>query len=124
MSSESPTPRDAHDRRETFDEAKQFEQRVARLFQLLGYKTIVNYQRDDLQFDVRIERAAKPFAVYGLVECKHWERPVGQREVREFASKVEYARRKDRKLYQAILIARTTFVNNAYASPRRSRSSS
>ncbi|MCP4661162.1 MAG: NACHT domain-containing protein, partial [bacterium] len=82
---------------------------------LLGYKTDLDYSKDALQFDVRIERAGGPFAVHGLVECKDWDRPVGQREVREFASKVEHARRADGKLYQAILIARSGFVNNAHA---------
>ena len=40
--------------------------------------------------------------------------PVTQQQVREFASKVEYAAGVDKRPYQAILVARSGFANNAH----------
>ena len=53
-------------RRGIYEKAKRFEERVAELFGLLGYRTIVDYLRDEMQF----EMAYMVFPTYALVECK------------------------------------------------------
>jgi WD40 repeat protein len=106
---------DARVRREVFERAKSFEEQVADLFRLLGYDATVDYKRDDMQFDVRLEMPSAAIAAYALVECKDTARPVTQADVREFASKVNVVRTTDECPYQAILVARTAFANNAYA---------
>lgn len=102
-------------RREIYVKAKRFEERVAELFGLLGYRTIVDYQRDAMQFDVRLERGHAAFPSYRLVECKDLGKPVTQKQVREFALKVETIRDTEKRPYQAIMVARSGFVNNAHA---------
>jgi amino acid adenylation domain-containing protein len=104
---------------EIFEKAKSFEERVAELFRFLGYTTILDYQKDDLQFDVRLEMTGGPLPVFVLVECKDTGKPIGQKQVREFASKVEHARKADVQPYQAIIVSRSGFVNNAHEVARR-----
>src|SRR4026207_666811 len=89
--SSDPEDLDILRRRGIDEKAKTFEERVAELFSLQGYRTTLDYQRDDMQFDVRVELTAGFLPVHGLVECKDTDRPVAQQQVREFASKVEYA---------------------------------
>ncbi len=108
-------------RRGIYEKAKTFEERVAELFSLQGYRTTLDYQRDDMQFDVRVELTSGILPVHGLVECKDTGRTVTQQQVREFASKVEYASDADRLPYQGILIARSGFVNNAHEAARKLR---
>jgi Tol biopolymer transport system component len=109
-----PEELDALRRRGIYEKAKTFEDRVAELFSLLGYHTTVDYKRDDMQFDVRLELSFGVIPIHALVECKDLDRPVTQQQVREFASKVEYAIRVDQLPYQAILVARSGFANNAH----------
>src|SRR5689334_21759320 len=78
-------------RRGIYEKAKTFEERVAELFGLLGYRTIVAYQRDDMQFDVVLEMATGALPSWPLVECKDTGQTVTQKQVRDFASKVETA---------------------------------
>ena len=101
-------------RRGIYEKAKTFEEKVAELFSLLGYRATVDYQRDDMQFDVRLELTVGALPIHALVECKDTDRPVTQQQVREFASKVEYAAGVDKRPYQAILVARSGFANNAH----------
>ena len=101
-------------RREIYDKAKRFEERVAELFRLQGFRTIVDYKRDDMQFDVRLEMMTGALPIFALVECKDIGQPVTQKQVRDLASKVEAARDVDKLPYQAILVARTGFANNAH----------
>jgi WD40 repeat protein len=109
-----PEELEALRRRGIYEKAKTFEERVAELFSLLGYRTTVDYKRDDMQFDVRLELSLGVIPIHALVECKDTDRPVTQQQVREFASKVEYAADADKLPYQAILIARSGFANNAH----------
>ncbi len=102
-------------RRGIYEKAKTFEEKVAELFSLLGYRATVDYQRDDMQFDIRLELTVGALPICALVECKDTDRAVTQQHVREFASKVEYAANVDKRPYQAILIARSGFANNAHA---------
>jgi len=102
-------------RREIYEKAKSFEERVAELFRLQGFRAIVDYQRDDMQFDVRLEMTTGALPIFGLVECKDTGQTVTQKQVREFASKVETARDAEKVSYQPILVARSGFANNAYA---------
>ena len=102
-------------RRGIYEKAKSFEEKVADLFRLLGYQATVDYKRDDLQFDIRLEMSGAAVPSYVLVECKDTERPVGQEEIRNFASKVEHAKRADTLPYNSILVARSRFANNAHA---------
>ena len=74
----------------------------------------MDYKRDDMQFDVRVELTMGMFPVYLLIECKDTSRPVTQQQVREFASKVEYASQADKLPYQGMLVARSQFANNAH----------
>lgn len=106
-------------RQEIYEKAKTFEERVAELFRFLGYTTTLDYQRDALQFDVRLEMAGGPLPIHALVECKDTGKPVGQTQIREFASKVEHAKRADVLNYQAILVSRSGFVNNAHEVARQ-----
>jgi hypothetical protein len=106
---------DALRRRGILERAKSFEDEVAELFRLLGYKTVVDYKKDDMQFDVRLEMPGGPLPAWVLVECKDTAAKVGQKDVREFASKVDHLRRAERRNYQAILVSRAGFVNNAHA---------
>ncbi len=101
-------------RRGIYEKAKTFEDKVAELFALLGYRTTVDYKRDDLQLDIRLEASFGSLPIHALVECKDTERPVTQQQVRDFASKVEYVSRVDKRPYQAILVARSAFANNAH----------
>lgn len=101
-------------RREIYERAKRFEDRVAELYGLLGCRTFVDYLLYDMQFDIRLEIAHGAFPTYALVECKDMGEPVTQKQVREFASKVETARELDRKPYQGIMVARSGFANNAH----------
>ncbi len=101
-------------RRGIYEKAKTFEEKVAELFSLQGYRTTVDYKRDDMQFDVRAEMSFGAIPIQALIECKDTERPVTQQQVREFASKVEYACQADKRPYQGILIARKAFANNAH----------
>jgi WD40 repeat protein len=116
-----PEDPDVLRRRGIYEKAKTFEERVAELFSLQGYRTTLDYQRDDMQFDVRVELTSGILPVHGLVECKDTDRPVTQQQVREFASKVEYTADADRLPYQGILIARYGFVNNAHEAARKLR---
>ncbi len=109
-----PEELDALRRRGIYEKAKTFEEKVAELFSLLGYRTTVDYKRDDMQFDVRLELSFGVIPIHALVECKDLDRPVTQQQVREFASKVEYAVKVDQLPYQAILIARSGYANNAH----------
>jgi WD40 repeat protein len=109
-----PEDLDALRRRGIYEKAKTFEEKVAELFSLLGYRTTVDYKRDDMQFDVRLELSFGVIPIHALVECKDLDRPVTQQQVREFASKVEYAVKVDQLPYQAILIARSGYANNAH----------
>jgi hypothetical protein len=102
-------------RREIYDKAKRFEERVAELFRLQGFRTIVDYQRDAMQFDVRLEMTTGALPVFALVECKDTGQTVTQKQVRELASKVETAREAEKLPYQPILVSRSGFANNAYA---------
>lgn len=106
-------------RQEIHKESKEFEEKVAEIFRFLGYTTILDYQRDALQFDVRLEMSGGPLPIHALVECKNTGKPVGQKQIREFATKVEHARRADVLPYQAILVSRSGFVNNAYEVARQ-----
>jgi hypothetical protein len=116
-----PEEMEALRRRGIYEKAKSFEERVAELFSLLGYRTTVDYKRDDMQFDVRLELSVGVIPIHALVECKDLDRPVTQQQVREFASKVEYAADVDKLPYQAILIARSGFANNAHEVARNLR---
>ena len=102
-------------RRELFERAKRFEEQVADLFRLLGYQATVGYTQKAMQFDIRLEMPGAAIPQDALVECKDTDRPVGQREVREFAAKVASAREGDRRSYQAIMVARSRFADNAHA---------
>ncbi|MFP5286829.1 MAG: NACHT domain-containing protein, partial [Thermoanaerobaculia bacterium] len=112
---------DALRRRGIYEKAKTFEEKVAELFSLQGYRTTVDYKRDDMQFDVRVELTAGILPVHGLVECKDTDGSITQKQVREFASKVESAAAEDKLPYQAILIARNGFANNAHVMARNCR---
>ncbi len=111
--------RDVLRRREIYEKAKTFEERVAELFRFLGYTTTLDYQRDDQQFDIRLELSGGPLPIHALVECKDTGKPIGQAQIREFASKVEHAKRADVLNYQAILVSRSGFVNNAHEVARK-----
>ena len=81
--SRSPTHEGIEDpairlRREIFEKAKRFEERVAELFRLLGYQTVVDYKRNDQQFDIRLEKRGVP-PTYALVECKDENKPSARR---------------------------------------------
>ncbi|MEA2560625.1 MAG: hypothetical protein QOH06_2129 [Acidobacteriota bacterium] len=101
-------------RRGIYEKAKTFEKEVAHLFSLLGYRATVDYARDDLQFDIRLQLNVGVLPIHVLVECKHLGGRVTQKQVREFADKVRYAAGEDKLPYQAILIARSGFANNAH----------
>lgn len=101
-------------RREIFEKAKRFEEQVADLFAAQGYRPIVDYKRDDLQFDIRLEMAGL-LPRFALVECKDTDRPIAQKEVRDFKSKVDYARKVESLPYEPILVSRAGFANNAHA---------
>ncbi len=109
-----PEELEALRRRGIYEKAKTFEEKVADLFSLLGYRTTVDYKRDDMQLDIRMELSVGVLPIHALVECKDTDRPVTQQQVREFASKVEYVAAVDKLPYQAILIARSGFANNAH----------
>jgi len=109
-----PEELDALRRRGIYEKAKSFEEKVGELFSLLGYRVTVDYKRDDMQFDVRLELTVGALPIHALVECKDTDRAVTQQQVRELASKVEYAAKVDRLPYRAILIARSGFANNAH----------
>ncbi len=104
----------ADDRREILQRAKSFEEKVAELFRLLGYRAEVDDKTLDRQFDVRLELQG-PITTYALVECKDTKRKVGIDDVVKFSRKVETASRHDKRRYQAILVAREGFANNARA---------
>ncbi|HEX4964848.1 MAG TPA: restriction endonuclease, partial [Thermoanaerobaculia bacterium] len=61
--------RDALLRREIYEKAKRFEERVAELFRLMGYQAVVDYKLHDQQFDIRLAKGWVP-PTYVLVECK------------------------------------------------------
>jgi WD40 repeat protein len=103
-------------RREIYDKAKKFEEEVADLFRLQGYQAIVGYKYQDMQFDVRLEIPVGVLRIRALVECKDYEKNITQEHVRNFASKVRTINDAERTStpYQAILIARTGFSDNAH----------
>lgn len=102
-------PKDSDpERLEIFKQAKRFEEDVVDVFRLLGYRTTVDYKLDDMQFDVRGELPGGLVPVHVLVECKDHAANVGQRDLREFASKVDYARDADQINYQAFLGRKAT----------------
>ncbi|MCP4654714.1 MAG: restriction endonuclease, partial [bacterium] len=78
------------------------------------FSTTAGYQLDDLQFDIRMKVKTGPLRSYVLVECKKWARPVGQREVREFISKVEHAKKAERLPYRAIMVSHLGFRDQAH----------
>ncbi|HSK77223.1 MAG TPA: P-loop NTPase, partial [Thermoanaerobaculia bacterium] len=77
-----PEELEALRRRGIYEKAKTFEEKVAELFGLSGGRTTVDYKRDDMQFDVRVELTMGMFPVYLLIECKDTSRPVTQQQVR------------------------------------------
>ncbi len=105
---------EVREKRAIYQRAKRFEEKVAELFQLLGYRAEVDYKVLDMQFDVKLELQGA-VTTHVLVECKKTRRPVGQREVRDFGSKVEAASTRDKRRYQAIMVSENGFVNNARA---------
>ena len=107
-----PEELDVLRQRGIFERSKTFEEEVAELFRLLGYKTLGGYQQDYPDFDLRLELAG-PLPTWVLVECRDTVARVGQREVREFADRVDVLRRSERRNYQAILVSRSGFVNTA-----------
>jgi hypothetical protein len=111
-----PDPR----RREIFEKAKRFEEEVADLFRLQGYRATVGYEYQAMQFDVRLELTVGLLKIRALVECKDYTRKVTQKDVREFASKVDTINRDERNPtpYQAIFIARSGFDDNAHEAAR------
>ncbi|HSG38317.1 MAG TPA: pentapeptide repeat-containing protein, partial [Thermoanaerobaculia bacterium] len=100
--------------REIYEKAKRYEERVAELFRLHGYQTVVDYKRNDQQFDIRLEKRGVP-PVYALVECKDTTDRVGQQDILKFKLYVDHASKVDRVPYQPIMIARSGFVNHVKA---------
>ncbi|HEX9734539.1 MAG TPA: restriction endonuclease, partial [Thermoanaerobaculia bacterium] len=98
-------------RRGINERARLFEEEVADLFRLLGYKATVDVKDDDSQVDVVLEKSDGIFTTRALVECKDWTKPVDQNEVRYFGIRVEEARQVHR-FSQAILVARSGFRNH------------
>ncbi|MFP5289350.1 MAG: restriction endonuclease, partial [Thermoanaerobaculia bacterium] len=107
-------------RREIFDKAKRFEEDVADLFRLHGYKATVGYEYQAMQFDVRLELAVGLLKIRALVECKDYTRKANQKDVREFASKVDTINKDEENPnpHQAIFIARSGFDDNAHEAAR------
>jgi len=101
-------------RRGINERARLFEEEVADLFRLLGYKATVDVKDDDSQVDVVLEKSDGIFTTRALVECKDWTKPVDQNEVRYFGIRVEEARQVHR-FSQAILVARSGFRNHCHA---------
>lgn len=99
--------------RESYEKGKSFEEKVAELFVLQGYRALVGYKRNDMQFDIRLELAAGAFHV--LVECKNTDRSVTQLDVSKLAAKVFSARNADKLHYQAIVVSCNGFAENAHA---------
>ncbi|HWM93751.1 MAG TPA: WD40 repeat domain-containing protein [Thermoanaerobaculia bacterium] len=60
-----------------YEKAKSFEERVAELFSLQGYRTTVDYKRDDMQFDVRLELTVLLAGHSGPINSVAWS-PDGQ----------------------------------------------
>jgi WD40 repeat protein len=121
----SRSPRDPHDLRlddvkaslglDSYERGKSFEEEVAELFSLLGYRTLVGYKRNDMQFDIRLELNAGIMSFHVLVECKNTGRPVTQLDVNTLGVKVFGARAADKVTYQAILVSANGFAENAHA---------
>ncbi|HEX4966201.1 MAG TPA: pentapeptide repeat-containing protein [Thermoanaerobaculia bacterium] len=108
-------------RREIYEKAKRFEEQVADLFRLQGFRALIDYKRDDMQFDIRLETSFGALPIHVLVECKDTDDSVTQRDIREFATKVDYVTREDKLQYQAILVARSGFANNAHEAAKNLR---
>jgi WD40 repeat protein len=119
-------PRDPEDpevlrRRDIYEKAKSFEKKVADLFALQGYRTTLDYKRDDMQYDIRLETRFGVLPIHVLVECKDLGEGTTQKDIREFASKVEYATRVDKLPYQAILVSSSGVTNNAHEAAKNLR---
>ncbi|MCP4663534.1 MAG: restriction endonuclease, partial [bacterium] len=97
--------------RENVRTGLEFEEQVADLFRLLGYQATVGYRCYNLDFDVRLEKS-DPIDTCALVECKKWDKPVGQRDVLDFINKVGHARR--HQPYQAVMVSRSGFTKGMH----------
>ncbi len=92
-----------------------FGKKVANLFQLAGYRVVVGYERDNMQFDIRLETMAGPLSVHCLVECTGRRTRINQKTVREFAGKVDNLNTTEKLPYRAVLVSRSGFTNEAHA---------
>ena len=97
------------------DRERSFLERVLDLFSVLGYDSVVNYEKEGLRFGARLEMTGGALPIYGLVECTDSERPVTQQQVQDLAERVVRARKMDKRPYQAILVSRAGFTESAHA---------
>lgn len=94
---------------------KKFEDDVADIFRLMGYKVEHNVQIADMQVDLYIEIKVGITTIRGLVECKyHRDANVGMDEVNQIAAAAGPWLR-DRKIDKAYLITTKGFAATAKA---------
>ncbi len=105
-----------------YEKARRFEERVGDIYRLDAFEVVVDYRKNDDQFDLRIERSLGTFGrQYGVVECKDRDTPVSRREVRDFAGKVEALVRAESLPYQGLIVSRSGFSGNAHEEARLKR---
>jgi restriction system protein len=87
---------------------KNFEGLCFNYFELLGYKAKMSSQGADEGVDIYLYNKAQPDKLFGMVQCKRWNKPVGVEPIRAF-----FGVQIDKKLPLAIFISSSGFSKTA-----------
>ena len=99
-----------------YEEAIQFERKVASIFRVLGADVQHNASLAGNQIDILVtEQTPSGAAIHTAVECKHFSRPVGVDAVNAFASLAVLLRNRG-LIEKAILVSKSGFTQQARSS--------
>ena len=96
------------------EKAREFEEKAAKVFRLMGYEAEVNKHIKGSQIDIVLTRRDQLETNRYVVECKDWERNVDKKIVDELENNLKSVRTDDAyKACRAIIVARTGFTKEA-----------
>lgn len=97
-----------------YDKAKEFDEKTATLFRLMGYEAEVNKTIKGSQIDICLIRRDQIESHRYIVECKDWERNVDKKTVDEFENNLKSVKTDDEyNACRAIIVAKTGFTKEA-----------
>lgn len=101
---------DGSTRTSTVEQGRQFENRVARLLKLLGFRVEHDVLVHGRQVDLLATSVRGPFEVSYLVECKAKAEPVSVRDFDSFIGRVESVRRQGAPGMNGLFVTTTGFA--------------